>query len=38
LHEGQFLADVSILSPQQITSGNPMITLVHALDIPGVTS
>ncbi len=34
LHKGQFIADVTILSPQQMASGNPMLTLVHTLDIP----
>ncbi len=34
LHKGAYVADVSILTAQQITNGEPMITLVHPLDIP----
>jgi hypothetical protein len=38
LHEGQFLAEVAILAPQQLASGTPMLTLVHALDIERMIS
>ena len=38
LHEGQFLAEVAILAPQQLASGAPMLTLVHALDIERMIS
>jgi hypothetical protein len=34
LHKGQFVAEITILSPQQMASGNPMLTLVHPLEIP----
>lgn len=34
LHKGHFVAEVSILGPQQMASGNPMVTLVHTLDLP----
>jgi hypothetical protein len=34
LHKGHFVAEVTILGPQQLTSGNQMVTLVHTLDLP----
>ncbi len=34
LHKGAYVADVTILTAQQIANGEPMITLVHPLDIP----
>ena len=34
LHKGSYIADVTILTAQQVANGDPMITLVHPLDIP----
>ncbi len=33
LHQSQFVAEISILAPNQMTTGTQMITLVHALDL-----
>lgn len=33
LHQGHFIAEVAILAPQQGVTGDPMIALVHALDL-----
>jgi hypothetical protein len=33
LHEDPFIADIAILAPQQLVSGNPMVTLVHRLQV-----